>query len=102
MSTHVHVAIAGSGFGGLGTAIRLAPAGFGDYLVFERLDDVGRGWGVNTYPGRACDGQSRLSSFSFARNPGWTRSFSPAKEIHAYLRACAERFGVLPKIRFDH
>lgn len=99
---HVHVAIAGSGFGGLGTAIRLAEAGFHDYLVFERSNDVGGVWRDNTYPGCACDVESHLYSFSFARNPGWTRSFSPAKEIHAYLRSCAERFGVLPKIRFDH
>ena len=99
---HVHVAIVGSGFGGLGTAIRLAQAGFHDYLVFERSNDVGGVWRDNTYPGCACDVESHLYSFSFARNPGWTRSFSPAKEILEYLRGCAERFGVLPKIRFDH
>ena len=99
---HVNVAIAGSGFGGLGTAIRLKQAGFHDYLVFERSSDVGGVWRDNTYPGCACDVESHLYSFSFARNPGWTRSFSPAPEIHAYLRGCAERFGVLPKIRFDH
>lgn len=99
---HVHVAIAGSGFGGLGTAIRLAQAGFHDYLVFERSNDVGGVWRDNTYPGCACDVESHLYSFSFAKNPRWTRSFSPASEIHAYLRSCAERFGVLAKIRFGH
>jgi cation diffusion facilitator CzcD-associated flavoprotein CzcO len=101
-SRHVHVAIAGSGFGGLGTAIRLEQSGFRDYLVFERFDDVGGVWRDNTYPGCACDVESHLYSFSFARNPAWTRSFSSAKEIQAYLRDCAVRFGVLPKIRFDH
>ncbi len=100
--THVHVAIAGSGFGGLGAAIRLAQAGFHDYLVFERSNDVGGVWRDNTYPGCACDVESHLYSFSFARNPRWTRSFSPSREIHAYLRSCAERFDVLPRIRFDH
>ncbi|MDB5220847.1 MAG: 4-hydroxyacetophenone monooxygenase, partial [Myxococcaceae bacterium] len=99
---HVHVAIAGSGFGGLGTAIRLAQAGFHDYLVFERSNDVGGVWRDNTYPGCACDVESHLYSFSFARNPAWTRSFSPAREIHGYLRACAERFGILSRLRFDH
>lgn len=99
---HVHVAIAGSGFAGLGTAIRLAQSGFTDFLVFERSNDVGGVWRDNTYPGCACDVESHLYSFSFARNPEWTRSFSPASEIHAYLRSCAERFGVLPKVRFDH
>lgn len=99
---HVHVAIAGSGFGGLGTAIRLAQSGFGDFLVFERSSDLGGVWRDNTYPGCACDVESHLYSFSFARNPEWTRSFSPQREIKAYLRSCAERFGVLPKVRFDH
>ena len=99
---HIHVAIAGSGFGGLGTAIRLAQSGFKDFLVFERSSDVGGVWRDNTYPGCACDVESHLYSFSFARNPEWTRSFSPSHEIHAYLRACAEKFGVLPRIRFEH
>jgi cation diffusion facilitator CzcD-associated flavoprotein CzcO len=99
---HVRVAIAGSGFGGLGTAIRLAQSGFDDFLVFERSNDVGGVWRDNTYPGCACDVESHLYSFSFARNPEWTRSFSPQREIWAYLRACAERFGVLPRVRFDH
>ncbi|HZO14838.1 MAG TPA: NAD(P)/FAD-dependent oxidoreductase, partial [Polyangiaceae bacterium] len=40
--------------------------------------------------------------FSFAPNPEWTRAYSPQPEIHAYLRACAERFGVLPHVRFGH
>ncbi len=99
---HVHVAIAGSGFGGLGTAIRLGEAGFGDYLVFEKSTELGGVWRDNTYPGCACDVESHLYSFSFARNPSWSRAFSPASEIKAYLIACAERFGVLPNIRFDH
>ena len=99
---HVRVAIAGSGFGGLGAAIRLTQSGVHDLLVFERSNDVGGVWRDNTYPGCACDVESHLYSFSFARNPEWTRSFSPAAEIHAYLRACAERFGILPRIRFDH
>jgi len=99
---HVRVAVAGSGFGGLGTAIRLAQSGFHDFLVFERGGDVGGVWRDNTYPGCACDVESHLYSFSFARNPEWTRSFSPQREIWAYLRACAERFGVLPRVRFDH
>ena len=99
---HVQVAIAGSGFGGLGAAIRLGEAGFSDYLVFEKSAELGGVWRDNTYPGCACDVESHLYSFSFARNPSWSRAFSPASEIKAYLYACAERFGVLPNLRFDH
>jgi cation diffusion facilitator CzcD-associated flavoprotein CzcO len=101
-SRHVHIAIAGSGFGGLGTAIRLKQEGIEDFVVFERAGEVGGVWRDNVYPGCACDVQSHLYSFSFALNPAWTRSFSPQREILDYLRSCAERFGVLPHIRFNH
>jgi len=101
-NAHVRVAIAGSGFGGLGTAIRLLQEGETDFLVFERAADVGGVWRDNTYPGCACDVESHLYSFSFARNPEWTRRYSPWSEIQRYLRDCAERFGVLPHIRFGH
>jgi len=102
LAPHVRVAIVGSGFAGLGTAIRLGQSGFNDYLVFERSHDVGGVWRDNTYPGCACDVDSHLYSFSFARNPQWSRTFSPQREIWDYLRGCAARFGVLPKIKFNH
>jgi cation diffusion facilitator CzcD-associated flavoprotein CzcO len=100
--THVQIAIAGSGFGGLGTAIRLRQQGIDDFLVFERAADLGGTWRDNSYPGCTCDVPSHLYSYSFALNPGWSRSFSPQPEIWEYLRRCAHRFGVLPHIRFDH
>jgi cation diffusion facilitator CzcD-associated flavoprotein CzcO len=99
---HSHVAIVGSGFGGLGMAIRLKQEGMEDFVIFERAQEVGGVWRDNSYPGCACDVQSHLYSFSFAPNPKWTRAFSPQAEIHAYLRDCADRFGVRPHIRFGH
>jgi cation diffusion facilitator CzcD-associated flavoprotein CzcO/acetyl esterase/lipase len=99
---HVQVAIAGSGFGGLGTAIRLKQSGVDDFLIFEREGRVGGVWRDNSYPGCACDVPSHLYSFSFAKNPDWTRSFSPQGEIWEYLEGCAERFGVVPHVRFHH
>ncbi len=99
---HFHVAIVGSGFGGLGMAIRMKQEGFRDFVILERANDVGGVWRDNSYPGCACDVQSHLYSFSFAPNPGWSRSFSPQPEIHAYLRDCADRFGIRPSIRFNH
>ncbi|HEX8953782.1 MAG TPA: NAD(P)/FAD-dependent oxidoreductase, partial [Polyangia bacterium] len=59
-------------------------------------------WRDNHYPGCACDVQSHLYSFSFAPNPDWSRAYSPAAEIWAYLRRCAADFGVLPHLRFEH
>lgn len=99
---HARVAVIGSGFGGIGTAIRLMQEGIDDFVLLERAHDVGGTWRDNTYPGCECDVQSHLYSFSFAPNPGWTRSFSPQPEIQAYLKRCAEEFGVLPHVRFGH
>jgi cation diffusion facilitator CzcD-associated flavoprotein CzcO len=44
---------------------------------------------------------SHLHSFSFAPNPDWSSTFSPQPEILDYLRDCAERHGVMPRIRFN-
>lgn len=99
---HVKIAIIGTGFGGIGVAHRLQAEGENDFVLLERADDVGGVWRDNQYPGCACDVQSHLYSFSFEMNPDWTRSFSPQPEIWAYLKRCAEKYGLLPKIRFGH
>src|SRR5436305_11276925 len=96
---HVDVAILGSGFSGLGMAIRLLQQGHDDFVVLERADEVGGTWHYNTYPGCACDVPSHLYSFSFAPNPEWSQTYSPQKEIGAYLRRCADDFGVRDRIR---
>jgi cation diffusion facilitator CzcD-associated flavoprotein CzcO len=94
------VAIIGTGFSGIGTAIRLKQDGIDDVVLLERAADLGGTWRDNTYPGCACDVPSHLYSFSFARNPRWPHTFSRQPEIWRYLRDCAERFGILPQIRF--
>ncbi|WP_435277876.1 flavin-containing monooxygenase [Rhodococcus yananensis] len=95
----VDTLIIGSGFAGLGAAIRLARAGK-DFLVLERGHDVGGTWRDNTYPGAACDVPSNLYSYSFALNPEWTRSFSPQPEIQAYIESVADRYDVRRRIEF--
>ncbi len=99
---HVHVAIIGAGFGGLGAAIRLTRELTTDVLVFEQAADVGGTWQANTYPGCACDVPSHLYSYSFALNPQWTRSFSGQAEIWDYLRACVDRYGLREHLRLGH
>jgi cation diffusion facilitator CzcD-associated flavoprotein CzcO len=94
------VAIVGTGFSGLGMAIRLKQQGMEDFIVLERAEDVGGTWRDNTYPGCQCDVPSHLYSLSFAPNPGWTRTYSHQAEIQDYLRGCAERFGILEHVRF--
>ena len=94
------VLVIGTGFSGLCTAIRLKQAGIEDFVVLERADDVGGTWRDNHYPGCACDVQSHLYSFSFEPNPEWSRQFATQPEIWAYLRKCAQKYGVLSHVRF--
>jgi cation diffusion facilitator CzcD-associated flavoprotein CzcO len=97
LPNHVHIAIVGSGFSGVGAAIKLDEAGHHDFVVLERGEDVGGTWRDNTYPGAACDVPSHLYSYSFALNPDWTRSFSTQPEIEEYIRGVARRSGVLDR-----
>ena len=46
---------------------------------------IGGTWRDATYPGAACDIPSLLYSYSFARNPRWSRAYSPSAEICAHL-----------------
>jgi len=98
---HVDVLIIGSGFAGLGAAIKLAQAGKRDFVVIERGSDVGGTWRDNTYPGAACDVPSHLYSYSFELNPDWTRSFSQQGEIQSYLLRVARKHNVLGRHVFN-
>lgn len=99
---HHRVAIAGSGFAGLGMAVRLREAGIDDFVILERGDDVGGTWRDNTYPGCQCDVPSHLYSFSFAPNPDWTRTYSKQGEIQAYLQRVARDHDLYRHCRFGH
>jgi cation diffusion facilitator CzcD-associated flavoprotein CzcO len=99
---HQRVAIVGSGFSGLGMAIRLKQEGIDDFVVLERADALGGTWRENTYPGCACDVPSNLYSFSFAPNAEWTQTFSPQPEIWAYLRRVSRQYRIDPHIRYGH
>ena len=98
----VEAVVIGSGFAGLGMAVRLLRDGIDDFVVLERGNEVGGTWRDNTYPGAACDVPSQLYSFSFDLNPRWSRSFSGQPEIFAYLRDVADRYGVRPHLRLGH
>ncbi|WP_340378275.1 NAD(P)/FAD-dependent oxidoreductase [Streptomyces sp. SS7] len=100
MTEHVRVAVIGSGFGGLGAAVRLRREGITDFVVLERADAVGGTWRDNSYPGCACDVPSHLYSFSFAPNPDWPRTFSGQEHIRAYLEHVTDTFGLRPHLRF--
>ena len=99
MSADLPILIVGTGFAGIGLAIRLKQAGFKNFTLLERADDIGGTWRDNHYPGAACDIESHLYSFSFEPYPSWSRMYAPQAEILAYLRHCVDKYGLRPHLR---
>jgi cation diffusion facilitator CzcD-associated flavoprotein CzcO len=100
--THTEIVIVGGGFAGLGMAMALREAGFEDFLVLERADDLGGTWRDNTYPGCACDIPSVLYSWSDEPNPRWSRAFAGQQEIWDYMREVVQRHDLEDRIRLRH
>lgn len=100
MSRKPGIVIIGSGFAGIGMAIKLKEAGYHDFVILEKSADLGGTWRDNTYPGCACDVPSHMYSFSFELNPGWSRMFSPQAEIWEYMRACVDKYRIGPHFRY--
>jgi cation diffusion facilitator CzcD-associated flavoprotein CzcO len=95
----MRIVIVGAGFSGIATAIALRKAGFEDFTIFERADDLGGVWHQNTYPGAACDVPSALYSLSYAQEKDWSQPCSSREEIHAYLHRVAREQDVFDRIR---
>lgn len=99
-SSHpVRVAVIGAGMSGILAAIRLREMGIG-CVVFEKADRIGGTWRENTYPGLSCDVPAHAYTYSFARNPDWTRWYAEGPEIQRYFERIADEYGVLPMVRF--
>jgi cation diffusion facilitator CzcD-associated flavoprotein CzcO len=97
----LRIAIIGSGFSGIGMAIRLKRMGYTSFTIFEAASELGGTWRDNTYPGAACDVPSHLYSFSFEANPTWSRAFSHQQEILDYLKHCARKYQVDTAMKFN-
>lgn len=96
------VAIIGTGFSGIGMAVRLKQDGVSNFEIFEKAADVGGTWRENTYPGCACDVPSHLYSFSFEQKSDWSRAFATQPEIQQYLKDVSDKHDLLPHVRYGH
>jgi cation diffusion facilitator CzcD-associated flavoprotein CzcO len=94
------IVIIGTGFSGMGMAMKLRDAGRSDFVVLEKAQDVGGTWRDNTYPGCECDIPSHMYSFSYELNADWSKSFSSQPEIYDYMRRVADEQGIRPYIDF--
>lgn len=93
--------IVGAGFGGIGAAIALKRQGFENFVLLDRLADLGGTWYVNHYPGLACDVPTTTYSYFFEPNPNWTRLFSTGPEIKQYADDVADKYDIRRHIRFN-
>lgn len=98
---HYQILIVGTGFAGLGMAIRLKQQGIDNFRLIERANEVGGTWRDNTYPGVACDVPSHLYSFSFMQNPNWSRVFPQGQEIQNYLIQACDDHDIRQHIDFN-
>lgn len=96
-----NIIIIGTGFAGLGMAIKLLKQGNTNFIIAERSATIGGTWRDNTYPGAACDISSHLYSFSFEPNPNWSRMFANQQEILEYTRHCVEKYGLAKYVRLN-
>lgn len=95
------IIIIGAGPGGICAGKRLRDSGHDNFVILEQAPEVGGTWWHNRYPGCRCDVPSQLYSFSFAQKSDWTEPYAAQPEILAYMKECAERFGLLPHIRLN-
>ena len=95
------VVIIGGGFSGIGAAIGLDRAGFGDYLMLEEGDGVGGAWYWNTYPGVAVDIPSFSYQFSFEQRGTWSRVYAPGHELKDYAEHCMDKYDIRRRTRLN-
>ena len=94
------VAIVGTGFSGIGAAIKLKQIGIDDFVMIEKADDIGGTWRDNDYPGLAVDMPSFIYSYPFEMRADWSRVYAPAREIKEYADHCVERYDIRRHVRF--
>jgi len=96
----LRVAIIGSGFGGIGAAVKLARRTRAEIVIFERADALGGTWRDNHYPGAAVDIASHVYSYSFVKWD-WRRTHATQPELWEYTNAVVDRFGLRDRIRLS-
>jgi cation diffusion facilitator CzcD-associated flavoprotein CzcO len=95
------IVVLGAGMAGILAGIKLQESGFTDVTIYEKADRIGGTWRENTYPGLTCDVPSHHYTYTFERNPDWTRHLPPGEEIQAYFERVTAKYGVDKLIRFN-
>ncbi|MBA6411905.1 NAD(P)/FAD-dependent oxidoreductase [Parahaliea sp. F7430] len=96
----LRVVVLGAGMAGILAGINLMKQGYRNIAIYEKADRVGGTWRENTYPGLTCDVPSHHYTYSFERNPDWTRHLPPGAEIQQYFERTAAKYAVNEIIQF--
>lgn len=97
----LRVVVLGAGMAGILAGIKLQEMGIRDVTLYEKADRIGGTWRENTYPGLTCDTPSHHYTYTFERNPDWSRYLPPGGEIQAYFEKVTAKYGVDKLIRFN-
>ena len=97
----LRVVVLGAGMAGILAGIKLMQAGHTELAIYEKADRVGGTWRENSYPGLTCDVPSHHYTYSFERNPDWTRHLPPGPEVQAYFEQTAAKYGLNELISFN-
>jgi cation diffusion facilitator CzcD-associated flavoprotein CzcO len=96
------VVIIGAGISGINAAYRIQTEFPGhSYTILEARNAIGGTWDLFRYPGIRSD--SDLHTFGFPWHP-WSenKAIADGPSIRAYIKDCAEKYGIDRKIRFHH
>lgn len=95
------VIVIGAGMAGILAGIKLKESGYSNVVIYEKADRVGGTWRENTYPGLTCDVPSHHYTYTFARNPDWSRHLSSGGEIQAYFERTIQKYQIEQHIQFN-
>ena len=93
-------AVIGAGMAGILAAIRLRQAGE-DFTVYEKAGRLGGTWRENRYPGLTCDVPAHAYTYSFEPYAEWDAYYAKGGEIQTYFEKTAEKYGIMPHVRFN-
>ncbi|MBH1998815.1 MAG: NAD(P)/FAD-dependent oxidoreductase [Sphingomonadaceae bacterium] len=93
-------AVIGAGMAGILAGIKLKEAGEA-FVIYEKSDRLGGTWRDNRYPGLTCDVPAHAYTYSFEPYAEWEAYYARGDEVRTYFELTAEKYGIMPHIRFD-
>lgn len=87
--------------GGISVALDLDQAGLTNWIIIDRLEDIGGTWYQNRYPGCRCDVPAVAYSHSRFTNSQWTETHPLHTEIQRYWVNICKTQGLYNRIRLE-